>query len=439
MNGPVRRSERALRAALPGWISARAIVLGTLALARFIVDRTEPANATRRAPPTRACSCGTAAGTRGIAREGYAALPDEALRFFPLRPPAHAGLAAEVTRLATGTVLLVIVNASALALGALLYELARFEAGDDETRLRRAAWLIAIAPPAYVLVLGYTEATATLLAVAMFFGLRTRRWGWAALAGVLAGLVRPVGILLVIPAAIESLRGLRAVGARERMLRVAATLAPAAGAGIYLGWVGARFDDWLLPLRVQQRAGLRGEFTNPFSTLADAARSLFDGGDATTGLHLPWVLVLAALVVVAFRHWPASYGAFALAMLIVGVSSSTLNSIERYALSAFPFVLAAASVTGRGVVERMVFLLSAAPWWRTRCWCSWGSPCREQTRGVPSATRYRHSRVAPPWERLHRQRRSLGSPAPGAAHGPRTRLAPVAERAHVDGGARHRR
>jgi hypothetical protein len=169
-----------------------------------------------------------------------------------------------------------------------------------------------------------------------------------------------VGILLVVPAAIESLRGWRATRSRERIWRALATLAPAAGAGIYLGWVAAQFGDWALPMRVQQRAGLRGKFTNPLSTLGDAARTLFDGGDATTGLHLPWVLVLAVLVVVAFRHWPASYGAFALVMLAVGISSSTLNSIERYALSAFPFVLAAASVTRTPTVERVVLVLSTA-------------------------------------------------------------------------------
>jgi hypothetical protein len=355
---PVRTRGDALRAALPGWLSARAVVLGTLALARFVVDRVEPASTRAVRSAHEGLLVWDGSWYARIAREGYSKLPDEALRFFPLVPLlARAGAA--LTPVATDTVLLIIVNASALALGALLYELARRECGD-EALARRAAWLIAVAPPAYVLVLGYTEATATLLAVAMFLALRTRHWGWAALAGIGAGLVRPVGILLVIPAAIEALRGWSRARPSERLRRTLATAAPAAGAGIYLGWVDARFGDWALPLRVQQRAGLRGRFSNPIATLGHAARTLFDGGDATTGLHLPWVIVLAALVVVAFRHWPASYGAFALAMLVVGISSSTLNSIERYAFSAFPFVLAAATVTRAAAVERMVLLLSTA-------------------------------------------------------------------------------
>jgi hypothetical protein len=356
MNGAGDRAVQALREAAPGWITARVLVVGALALARLIVDRVEPATAGVSARVHEGLMVWDAGWYARIAREGYAALPDESLRFFPLVPLLTRGVA-EVTGLGVRTALLLVANASALVLGALLYELARMETRDDALA-RRAAWLIALVPPAYVFVLGYSEATATLLAVAMFCCLRTRRWGWATPAGLLAGLVRPVGVLLVVPAAIEALRDLRSTGARERTLRLATVLAPLAGAGIYLGWVGSRFGDWALPLRVQQRAGLRGAFTNPLTNFVDAARALFDGRDTTTGLHLPWVVLLLLLVVVAFRHWPASYGAFALAMLMVGVSSSTLNSIERYALSAFPFVLAVASVTSREWLERAVLILS---------------------------------------------------------------------------------
>jgi hypothetical protein len=356
MNGAGDRAVQALREAAPGWITARVLVVGALALARLIVDRVEPATAGVSARVHEGLMVWDAGWYARIAREGYAALPDESLRFFPLVPLLTRGVA-EVTGLGVRTALLLVANASALVLGALLYELARMETRDDALA-RRAAWLIALVPPAYVFVLGYSEATATLLAVAMFCCLRTRRWGWATPAGLLAGLVRPVGVLLVVPAAIEALRDLRSTGARERTLRLATVLAPLAGAGIYLGWVGSRFGDWALPLRVQQRAGLRGAFTNPLTNFVDAARALFDGRDTTTGLHLPWVVLLLLLVVVAFRHWPASYGAFALAMLMVGVSSSTLNSIERYALSAFPFVLAVASVTSRDWLERAVLILS---------------------------------------------------------------------------------
>ena len=45
-------------------------------------------------------------------------------------------------------------------------------------------------------------------------------------------------------------------------------------------------------------------------------------------------------------------------MLVAGLSSSNLDSLERYALSAFPFVLVAAGLLSRGWLERLVLVLS---------------------------------------------------------------------------------
>ena len=62
-------------------------------------------------------------------------------------------------------------------------------------RRRKAVWLLAVAPPAFVLVMGYTEALAGLLAVIVFYGIRSGRWWLAAGAGLLSGLCRPPGAL----------------------------------------------------------------------------------------------------------------------------------------------------------------------------------------------------------------------------------------------------
>jgi hypothetical protein len=113
-------------------------------------------------------------------------------------------------------------------------------------------------------------------------------------------------------------------------------------------------------VRIQQRHNLRGSFANPLTTLDHAARGLLDGSEVGTGLHVPWAILLALGVILAFRYWPVSYGAFAAVMLVAGVSSSNLDSLERYALSAFPFVLVAAGLLRREWLERSVFVLSGA-------------------------------------------------------------------------------
>ncbi|MCZ7536545.1 MAG: hypothetical protein M5T61_12010 [Acidimicrobiia bacterium] len=70
--------------------------------------------------------------------------------------------------------------------------------------------------------------------------------------------------------------------------------------------------------------------------------------------------MLGALVVVLVQRWPASYSAYAAASLLLGLTASNLDSLERYSLSTFPFLLAVAGLCDREAVERTVVTLSAA-------------------------------------------------------------------------------
>ncbi len=66
------------------------------------------------------------------------------------------------------------------------------------------------------------------------------------------------------------------------------------------------------------------------------------------------------LVVVVFRTLPISYGLYSVAIVVVAASGSNLDSFERYALSAFPLLLAAATLLRSRRVETTVLVLSAA-------------------------------------------------------------------------------
>ena len=70
--------------------------------------------------------------------------------------------------------------------------------------------------------------------------------------------------------------------------------------------------------------------------------------------------VLVALIVVLWRRWPASFTAYAAAVVIVALSARNLDSLERYSLSTVPLVLAAAELTGGGTRERAVFVALGA-------------------------------------------------------------------------------
>jgi hypothetical protein len=347
----------ALRVAVVPWVLARVVVLGALAVAHELATRGRPSAAV--VARVHEGLLGWDAGWyEAIARHGYAGSGHESLRFFPLLPAAARALAL-VPGIDVGAALVILANGCALGATVALAVLVRRESGD-ESLARRAAWLLCLAPPAFTLVMGYAEATLLLLAAGVFLALRGRRWWWAAGLGLAAGLTRPTGVLLAVPALIEALRGLGAASGRERLGRLSAVAAPVLGAGAFLGWVGWRYHDALAPLRIQEGAAHRGGFADPFTTLAHDLSFLVHGRHLGEALHLPWALLAVALTVVALRRFPASYGALGAAVVVVALTGSNLDGFERYALSAFPLAMAGASLCRDALVERAVYALAAA-------------------------------------------------------------------------------
>jgi hypothetical protein len=348
--------RRDLRAAVVPWALARVLVVGSLALTRFAVDHLEGAR--RPVQLGQGLFAWDAAFYREIAEHGYGAVRTGTLRFFPLVPLMARGLGV-VFAGNDAAALLVVANGSALIFGGLIYRLTRLETGDHDTAVR-AAWFAAIFPPAMALVLGYAEATFMLLSVAMFLALRTGRYAWAIPLGILAGLTRPLGVLLAIPAAIEVARAWRTASVRDRVARIGAVVGGPVGSGIYLLWVRAAYGDAWLPLSIQNNRKHRGGFVDPFTRVFDGVGDLIHGDRFGSGLHVLWAAVFVALIVVLARRLPASYSAYAAAVVVVNLSARNLDSFERYAMSAFPLVMAVALVTAWRGVERPVLAVSAA-------------------------------------------------------------------------------
>jgi len=88
------------------------------------------------------------------------------------------------------------------------------------------------------------------------------------------------------------------------------------------------------------------------------ATNAIHGHHLGSAAHIPWVLLCIVLLVLAFARLPVSYGAYAAAVLAVSLTSSNLDSFERYALGAFPLVIAASTLTRRRAVEVVVLLAS---------------------------------------------------------------------------------
>ena len=348
---------RAVVQVLPAWIVARVVVGAALVIARTGATTLRPHNPVAAQHAHQGLLTWDGGWYEAIAAHGYAAAGQQSVRFFPLFPLLGRVIGA-VPGVGVGTALIVISNLSALLAMAGLWLLVRHDLGD-QLLAGRSVWLLALAPSAYSLVLAYSDATLLLCSVVTFLGARTGRWWWAAAAGLAAGADRPVGVLLVVPVAVEVWSGRhRFAGWHGWVARGSALIAPVVSAGGFLVWVGHQFGDAWLPLTVQQQTGHRGQFTVPVDAMWHDMVDAVHGHHLGSALHTPWVLVCVALAVVAWVRLPRSYAWFATAVLVVSLSSTNLDSFERYALAGFPLVVAASLHTASRRVELVVLVAS---------------------------------------------------------------------------------
>ena len=314
-----------LRAALPGWLAGRAMAAVAWGVALLIIEWR--LDGIRSVTAAQGLFAWDAAYYRDIAEGGYGAVDPGGTRFHPLLPLLGR----------SGIGVLLLANFGGLVAAATVHRLVVQETGDGDLA-RRSATLVGIAPPAFCTVLAYAEGPFIALAAAQLVAVRRGRWWWAALAGALAGLARPTGLLLMIPAAVEAVRR-RSV----RLPAVAAVLAPAVAIGGYLAWVGDRYGDALEPLRVQ--ADLRGGAEFPLFRLVEGVGEMVADplGD---GLHVPFALGMIVLVWVTWRRLPVAWAVLATAAVTVNLAADNLNSTERYAYGTVPLLVALGCVTG---------------------------------------------------------------------------------------------
>lgn len=339
----MRPSSPSVRVALAAWAEARLYVAAAYIISTAVINRLEPPPAFT--PVTDGLLAWDGRWYEAIAAGGYADAADPALRFFPLWPLLGRA-AAWIPGVDAGVALVVMANAAALAAGVLLHRLVLDETGDWRLA-RRAVRLLALAPPSFVLVLAYSEALYLTLALPVFLLARRRRWWAAAAVGYLAGLTRPVGALLALPAAFMAWpeRSGRRIGP------LAATVAPLAGAATFIVWSRGALGDASAPL--DQQRELRGDFVDPVSRLV---RGAWRGAHGDTGelLHFLAAVALVALAVVAVRRLSRPMALYAAVSLGLLLAAENLNSLERYALSAFPLVVAAAMVSRHRWLDRWI-------------------------------------------------------------------------------------
>ena len=286
-----------------------------------------------------------------IAESGYTAQPGLTgwpplypvlIRLFSLvlRPPILAAL---------------IVSGLATWLGfTLLYILVA--ENHDERTARNSLFLYAIYPHSFFLVSGYSEATFFVLVVASLLLAQKRHWGWAGLLAGAAALTRNQGILLSLALLWEGILQFREKPERKwtaLLMPLFASATPVLAFGAFslyvheilkMGW------PW------QTLSYYWGEYLGfPWQGILGNAKRLLT---VTTSTDLYWLpttlidLIFAVTIplVLAFhiRQRRSSHMLYAWAVILLSLiklePNDTLWAFSRYALTVFPFFVAASPV-----------------------------------------------------------------------------------------------
>lgn len=354
------RPRKAVEAAVGPWLVSRVLVVATLVYVRFAVRVTHPSWPAALERSHQGLLSWQAATVAQLVAHGWAKAGAAGLGVFPLFP-LLARWAGDVIGTGPGASAIGLANVVAFAAFALVFA-AGFEWTGDERLARRAAWLAALAPSAFVLAMG--EGTALLLALAagVLVALRRHEWAVVAVLGVLAGLAGPLGVLLAVPIALEAAPAWRGGDRRRRtvLATAGATAAPVVGAGAYLAWAAATTGRGLAPWTDAFSPVRHGRFVDPVSTFTADVGDLVHGRHIVTGLDALWAVLLVALAAVALRRLPGPLGAFGALGALAALLGAGWSSLATDGLVTVPLLLAGASLLRSERVERGVLALVAA-------------------------------------------------------------------------------
>jgi hypothetical protein len=294
-----------------------------------------------------------------IAEHGYD-LPMAAI-FYPLYPAAIRVVSGIMPAIAAALLI------STVAAFFSFWGLVKLGKGalSDTGRFRMLCILCAW-PTSFILFAGYADSlTLALIIWAVVLG-RAARWEAATLCGLLAGIARPSGVLIVIPLAVMALRS-----QKPRSLVLSLTPLGLAGYWGWLRWSGR-------PSVVEAYRRYQGMvMVPPNRSLGEILSLIVYGHDTLLAIKLGLVIIVA---IVSLRRDVAGLRiedrAFALALILqmLMYSGRPLLGAARYLLLVYPAFLASGVYAERwnrkrfGVCFAALFVLNLAWMWAFLNW-----------------------------------------------------------------------
>jgi hypothetical protein len=255
------------------------------------------------------------------------------MAFFPLYPLLIAALGSAMgNHLVAG---LVISNV-ALFFGLLfLYKLVEHE--FDRQVARRAIFYISIFPTAVFFSAVYTESLFFMLTVASFYYMRERRWWLAGVIGLFAAMTRVEGVLLIVPFIIEW-----ATSRTKPLSRALVDLLPivliAVGLALYMSYLWVLNGDPLYFSHVQIH--WNRHFAAPWTSVMTSWHKIVHAPNGQTvanqAIELTFTALMIGVLLGGWRKLKPSYVAYMALSILVPMSTSSLMSMQRFALVLFP-------------------------------------------------------------------------------------------------------
>lgn len=358
--------RHALRAPVLAWAVSRIIVVGTVLIGTaWLGHHVSPADPSvyHALMPLGSWDAGW---YFDIARHGYAhntgtvTTVQTNLAFFPMLPLIlRIGLLLGLNVFAWGFAI-----ANLAFLGALLAVHAITRLRFGQAMADRAAWCLALAPPAVYASMVYTDGITLALAAAAGYAALRQRWLLAGLAGAGAALMRPPGLIVALLVALIALMEADASW-RDRIRHAALGAVPGVLAvAAFFGWMQEARGSWRLPM-LAERAWRRPPLgVHIFADIWNSSYQI-----VARPIQRPWpdlvhwmtwsadardlvfTIILLALVAWLWRSegtWRSPWAVYATLAVLFPFGGGGVGSMTRYSLIAFPLIWPIAAWVGRG-------------------------------------------------------------------------------------------
>lgn len=294
-----------------------------------------------------------------IAGKGYSYFDrvQSNLNFYPLYPLAIRVLALPFDNLLPKTSLLQLsgVVISFVSLFGSVWLLTNLVVKDEgQSSGVRVVWYLLSFPASFFLITVYSESLYLFLSLVCFWLMKREKWVLSGLAGGLAALTRPVGIVLIIPLVIEYL--LKSRPKRQLFLSIGYFLLIWMLLPLYTYF---KFGDPMIMLKAARSWGRFPPAEFSFVRLENQVNFAFSYSSASSAMM---ILEIAAVIlgivssIWLFKNKKYAYAAYIILGNLIPLTSGVLLSQTRYLLVLFPVFIVLSS-WGRNPVFNKLYLL----------------------------------------------------------------------------------